>query len=78
MAADLKPPIPPPAPKLTKQNFFPHDEFPPPPQELMETEETDFVPKTEAIFQTNFSRLKTNLIDKKRISPRLYLKVKKK
>ena len=66
MAADLKPPIPPPAPKLTKQNFFPHDEFPPPPQELMETEETDFVPKTEAIFQTNFSRLKTNLIDKKK------------
>ena len=32
----------------------------------METDKTDFVPKTETIFQTDFSRPKTNLIDKKK------------
>ena len=31
----------------------------------METGKTGFVPKNETIFQTDFSRLKTNLIDKK-------------
>ena len=64
LAADLRPPILPPAPKLPKQNFFPPNEFPPPP--LIETDETDFLPKTETIFQTDFSRPKTNLTDKKK------------
>ena len=66
LVADVKLLIPPSAPKLTKQNFFPADEFPPPPQELMETDETDFVFKTETIFQTDFSRLKTNIVYKKK------------
>ena len=68
LAADLKLPIPPPTPKSTKKkkNFFPPNEFLLPPQELMETDETDFVPKTETIFQTHFSRPKTILIDKKK------------
>ena len=65
LAADLIKPVPPPAPKLTNQNFFPPEEFPLLLQELMEIGKTGFVPKNETIFQTDFSRLKTNLIDKK-------------
>ena len=65
LAADLIKPVPPPAPKLTNQNFFAPEEFPLLLQELMETGKTGFVPKNETIFQTDFSRLKTNLIYKK-------------
>ena len=72
LTTDLRPLNPPPAPKEVKKNTVQFSE----PVEAEPQDEPDFVlPKTDPIFQTDFTRPKTTLVDKKEKSVEVLPKV---
>ena len=71
LKTNLRPPIPPSSPRSTrkKEILFDLQNLPSPLSDLLDfDDQTDFAPKLGPIFETDFSRPKTSLIDKKKIT----------